>query len=95
MKELSCNEEVVESMRLLILGIASALVDRQDLVDVAIRAAPDSITLQLRVAPDDLGKIIGKQGRTARSLRTVLSAASLKNQQRYVLDIAEGSERQG
>ena len=90
MNELSYNEEAVESMRLMILGIASALVNRQDLVDVAVQAAPDGITLQLRVAPDDLGKIIGKQGRTARSLRTVLSAVSMKNQQRYVLDIAEG-----
>jgi predicted RNA-binding protein YlqC (UPF0109 family) len=91
MNELVCNEEVVESMRLLILGIASALVDHQDLVDVAVQAAPDGITLQLRVAPDDLGKIIGKRGRTARSLRTVLSAVSMKIQQRYVLDVAEGA----
>ena len=93
MTEVRSREDVVESIRLLIFGIASALVDRQDLVDVAVQAAPDTITLKLRVAPEDLGKVIGKQGRTARSLRTVLGAASMKNQQHYILDIAEESGR--
>lgn len=74
----------------LITGIAKALVDSPD--NVLVEAIPeenDATTLRLRVAQSDIGKIIGKQGRTARSLRTILSAASMKMHHRFSLDIID------
>ncbi len=78
-----------ESMRNLVLEIARALVDKPD--DVTVEAIDDngSTVLRLRVAAGDVGKVIGKQGRTARSLRTILGAASMKFQHRFTLDILE------
>jgi predicted RNA-binding protein YlqC (UPF0109 family) len=69
--------------------MARALVDHPD--EVRVEAAPDrdGTVLLLRVAPSDLGKVIGKQGRTARSIRTILGAASMKAQHRYALDIQQ------
>ena len=75
----------------LITGIARALVDSPDHVTVEVIADHDSTVLRLRVAQGDVGKVIGKQGRTARSLRTILSAASMKVHHRYSLDIIENS----
>lgn len=75
----------------LIAGIAKALVDSPDNVLVEAIADHDSTVLRLQVAQSDVGKIIGKQGRTARSLRTILSAASMKVQHRYSLDIIDSS----
>jgi predicted RNA-binding protein YlqC (UPF0109 family) len=71
----------------LVGGMARALVDQPD--EVSVKAAPDGdgTALLLRVAPADLGKVIGKQGRTARSIRTILGAASMKAQHRFSLDI--------
>lgn len=73
----------------LVTKLARALVDDQN--EVSVEAVPDgtSTLLRLRVAPSDLGKIIGKQGRTARSIRTILAAASMKAQHRYALDIQQ------
>ncbi|MFY9557022.1 MAG: KH domain-containing protein [Blastocatellia bacterium] len=78
----SSLKEVVET-------IAKALVDNPD--DVAVREIDgDSTTvLELRVAPQDLGKVIGKQGRTARAMRTLLRAAGMKLRKRFVLEILE------
>jgi len=73
----------------LITGIARALVDSPDHVSVEVISDQDSTVLRLRVAQGDVGKVIGKQGRTARSLRTILSAASMKVHHRYSLDIIE------
>ena len=75
----------------LIAEIARSLVDAP--VDVEINSiSRDAATvLQLRVAPSDVGKVIGKQGRTARSLRTILSAVSMKLHHRYTLEILEES----
>lgn len=78
-----------ESIRQLISDIAKALVDRSDAVDVTLSDNNGSVVANLRVAPEDIGKVIGKQGRTARSLRTVLSASGMKLHKRYVLEIAE------
>jgi predicted RNA-binding protein YlqC (UPF0109 family) len=75
----------------LITGIARALVDSPDNVSVEAIAHEDGTTLRLQVAQSDVGKIIGKQGRTARSLRTILSAASMKVHHRYSLDIIDNS----
>ncbi len=76
-------------MRLLIEYIAKALVDAPDQVTVEEVQEEDTTVLELRVAPEDVGKVIGKQGRTARALRTILGAAGMKLQQRFALEILE------
>ncbi len=83
------------SMRDLVQGLAQALVDDQDSVLVDLAADDLGITIRLRVAPADLGKVIGKQGRTARSLRIILQAASMKHQERYSLDIESSPQLAG
>ncbi len=80
-----------ERMRDLIVGIVHALVDQPDDVSVEMIADQDSTVIRLRVAHQDIGKVIGKQGRTARSLRTILGAASMKLHHRFALDIVEDS----
>jgi predicted RNA-binding protein YlqC (UPF0109 family) len=76
-------------MKDLIAKIAQALVDQPEQVSVTEIEGSHSTVLELRVAKNDLGKIIGKHGRTAQSLRTVLSAASGKSRKRYILEIVE------
>ena len=76
-------------VRQLVLDIAKALVDEPELVTVEAIDGPDSTVLELRVAQRDLGKVIGKQGRTARSLRTIIGAASMKLHKRHTLEIIE------
>ncbi len=73
----------------LIAEIARSLVDAPEQVEISSVARDAATSLQLRVAPSDVGKIIGKQGRTARSLRTILSAVSMKLHHRYTLEILE------
>jgi len=77
-------------MKELITYIAQALVDSPDQVSVTeIEGNQTSVVLELKVAKEDLGKVIGKQGRTARAMRTILSAASAKIKKRSVLEIIE------
>ena len=76
-------------MKELIEYIAKALVDNPDAVKVTEIEGEKTSVIELSVAKEVLGKIIGKQGRTARSLRTILSAASAKNNKRAVLEILE------
>jgi predicted RNA-binding protein YlqC (UPF0109 family) len=76
-------------MQELITEIARVLVDAPQDVAVEAVAVADSTSLRLRVAPGDVGKVIGKQGRTVRSLRTILGAVSMKSHHRYTLDILE------
>ena len=76
-------------MRELIGYIARALVDNPDAVSVAEIEGNQTSVLELSVAKEDLGKVIGKQGRTARAMRTILSAASAKVKKRTVLEIIE------
>ena len=76
-------------MKELIEYIAKALVDNPDEVKVTEIEGEKTSVIELSVAKEDLGKIIGKQGRTARSMRTILSAASTKNNKRAVLEILE------
>ncbi len=76
------------SMQQLIENIVRELVDSPDQVSVSPKAGTDSV-LELKVAPGDLGKVIGKQGRTARSLRSILGAAAAKHDTRCTLDILE------
>ena len=76
-------------MRELIDYIARALVDNPDEVSVSEIEGNQTSVLELKVAKEDLGKVIGKQGRTARAMRTILSAASAKGKKRTVLEIIE------
>lgn len=75
-------KEVVET-------IAKVLVDSPDEVAVNEIDGEATTVLELRVAPQDLGKVIGKQGRTARAMRTLLRAAGMKLKKRFVLEILE------
>jgi len=76
-------------MKDLVRYIAQALVDNPDDVVVSEVEGEQTSVIELRVAKDDLGKIIGKHGRTAQSIRTILSAASAKHKKRAVLEIVE------
>jgi predicted RNA-binding protein YlqC (UPF0109 family) len=76
-------------MKELITYIAKALVDNPDEVKVTEVEGDQTAVLELKVAKEDLGKVIGKQGRTARAMRTLLSAASAKIKKRTVLEIVE------
>ncbi|MFZ7126138.1 MAG: KH domain-containing protein [Desulfobacterales bacterium] len=76
-------------MRDLIEYIARALVDNPEQVSVSEVEGNQTSVLELKVAKEDLGKVIGKQGRTARAMRTILSAASAKVKKRTVLEIIE------
>ena len=76
-------------MRTLVEQIAHALVDTPGEVQVTEVEDGDDTVLELRVAQTDLGKVIGKQGRTAKSIRTILGAASMKLKKRYTLEIVE------
>jgi hypothetical protein len=80
--------EVIE-MKELISYIAKALVDKPEEVMVTEIEGEQTSVLELKVAKEDLGKVIGKQGRTARAMRTILSAASTKINKRSVLEIIE------
>ena len=76
-------------MKELIKYIAQALVDNPELVEVSEVEGNQTSVLELKVAKEDLGKIIGKQGRTAKSIRLILGAASAKMHKRTVLEIVE------
>jgi uncharacterized protein len=78
-----------DNMNLLVAEIARALVDAPSAVMVESVIRDENTVLRLRVAPEDVGKVIGKQGRTARSMRTILGAVSMKMHRRYTLDILE------
>jgi len=77
------------AMKELIYYIAQALVDNPEEVDVSEVEGNQTSVLELKVAKEDLGKVIGKQGRTARAMRTILSASSAKIKKRTVLEIIE------
>jgi uncharacterized protein len=76
-------------MKQLIEDIAKALVDIPEEVSVCSVEGEQVTVLELKVAPSDLGKVIGKQGRTARSIRTILGAAGMKLNRRFTLEILE------
>jgi len=76
-------------MKELITYIAKALVDKPEEVSVTEIEGEQTSVIELKVAKEDLGKVIGKQGRTARAMRTILSAASTKIRKRSVLEIIE------
>ena len=76
-------------MKDIIQIIAQALVDQPDLVFVTEIGGANTSILELKVAKEDIGKVIGKQGRTAGAIRTILSAVSAKEKKRAVLEIME------
>jgi predicted RNA-binding protein YlqC (UPF0109 family) len=78
-----------DAMKDLVNYIAQALVDHPEEVSVSEVEGNQTSVLELKVAKEDLGKVIGKQGRTARAMRTILSAASAKLKKRTVLEIIE------
>jgi predicted RNA-binding protein YlqC (UPF0109 family) len=79
----------VDEVRFLILNMACCLVDHPEAVRVDPIEQQNGIHYRLTVAPGDIGKIIGKQGRTARSIRTILAAAGMKLHRKHSLDIVE------
>jgi uncharacterized protein len=84
-----CDFIVEAAMKELVEMIAKALVDNPEQVVVTEVEGEQTTVLELRVAPSDLGKVIGKQGRTARCIRTLLGAAGMKLRKRFVLEILE------
>ena len=75
-------------MEELVRFMAKSLVDHPDLVDVRTVEEPASTVIELRVGPDDMGKVIGKQGRIAKAMRTVVKAASSNEDKKVIVDIA-------
>lgn len=76
-------------MKELIEGIAKALVDNPDEVHVNELQGEQSIILELKVAPADMGKVIGKQGRIAKAIRTVVKAAAVREDKKVVVEIID------
>ncbi len=76
-------------MKELIEFVAKSLVDDADSVRIHTHERDQATIVELEVAPEDLGKVIGRQGRTARAIRTVLTAAGHKTRRRYILDILD------
>ncbi|MCK5710100.1 MAG: KH domain-containing protein [Deltaproteobacteria bacterium] len=79
----------MDRLKELVTFIAQSLVDDPDKVEVHEVAGEQTAVLELRVAQEDLGKIIGKQGKTAKAIRTILGAAAAKMRKRAVLEILE------
>jgi predicted RNA-binding protein YlqC (UPF0109 family) len=79
----------MEKLKELVSYIAKSLVDNPDKVEVREVIGEQTAVLELRVAQEDLGKIIGKQGKTAKAIRTILGAAAAKARRRAVLEILE------
>ena len=71
----------------LVLFIAKSLVDNPEAVKVEMREEDDASVIELSVDPSDAGKVIGKQGRIAKAIRTIVKAASVDSQKKYVVDI--------
>lgn len=79
----------MKELKDLVTYILKALVDNQDKVEVNEIAGEKSVIYELKVGEGDLGKVIGKEGRTARAVRTIISAAAMKLGKRTVLEILE------
>lgn len=79
----------MENLKELVVFIAKSLVDNPEQVSVTEVAGEQTAVLELKVATEDLGKIIGKQGKTAKAIRTILSASAAKIRKRAVLEILE------
>ena len=76
-------------MKELLLYVATQLVDHPDAVTVTQREEDDNTILELRVAPEDMGKVIGRQGRIAKEIRTVVKAVAQRDGKRVTVDILD------
>ena len=76
----------------LVKYIAQSLVEKPEAVDVRAVDAEEGVTIELRVDPDDMGKVIGKQGRIAKAIRTVVTAATAKDEKPVFVEIVEEDE---
>lgn len=74
-------------MKELVAYVARSLVDNKDAVTVEETVGPEATILELHVAPEDMGKVIGKQGRIAKAIRTVVKAASIRENKKYIVEI--------
>ncbi len=83
------DEPTAHGLRELVEYIAKALVDDPDNVEVNLVESETSVIIELHVSPDDVGKVIGKGGQTAKSLRKILSAAATKHKKKSLLQIVE------
>jgi hypothetical protein len=79
----------VKGMKELIEQIAKAIVDKPEMVQVTGVEGENSIVLELRVAKEDIGKVIGKNGRTITAMRTILNATRVQKEKRQVLEVIE------
>ena len=80
-------------IKTLIENIARALADHPEDVQVTVVEGSQVTVLELRAHPEDVGKIIGREGRTAKAIRTILGAAGMKLRRRFTLEIVDGEER--
>ncbi len=71
----------------LVRFIAQNLVDKPDEVKVVVKEGEEATIIELSVAPDDMGQVIGKQGRIAKAIRTVVKAASARGDKKYIVEI--------
>ena len=78
-------------MKDLVELIAKALVDHPDQVQVTEKETEKSIVIELRVAPEDMGKVIGKQGRIANAIRSIVKSAANREDKKVIVDILQGS----
>jgi len=76
-------------MQDLVKFIAMSLVDKPDEVKVTEKEGDKAMIIELSVAPEDMGKVIGKQGRIAKAIRTVVKAASIRENKKYIVEIVE------
>ncbi|MDZ4696527.1 MAG: KH domain-containing protein [Deltaproteobacteria bacterium] len=83
------SDGAMPSLRELLAFLARSLVEHPDKVEITEIVEPDALVFEIRVAESDLGRIIGRQGRTAKALRTVMAAASAKQKRRVIVDIIE------
>ncbi len=74
-------------MRELVEAIARALVDSPDDIQVKVLEGQQTTVFELRVVPDDIGKVIGREGRTAEAIRTILNSVGMKHKKRFLLEI--------
>jgi predicted RNA-binding protein YlqC (UPF0109 family) len=88
-------EQRKPQIKTLVHEVVKFLVDEPDQVEVDEFQERNETVLELRVAPGDIGKVIGRQGRTARALRALVDAAAIKANARYILDIVEDDDEEG
>lgn len=83
------NKENPANVQVMIEKIVQSLVDEPDQVAVTLQEEPGATVLELDVAPGDVGKVIGRHGRTVRAMRNLLSAAGIRSNKRFLLEIME------